>query len=204
MKTEIKAKVQKLMDEYRTVITDIKAKIKSWEDNTIYTNDYKAGKIGSLQKEAEQFDSVFNKKMYEIITEEKKTIIGEPEAKPADYQVRISNALKFLELAGNKLTDDQAYGILKPFQNDYETMNLFKAAIDGLVEGEGIWKTFGKTFGKTNNFMTLIKSFELVEKTAAANLFDSKETGLLSAVKTNMFLDTVISIQKLANAFDAA
>lgn len=49
--------------------------------------------------------------------------------KPADYQQQISNALAFLSLEGDSLTDMTAHAILKPFFNDWEQMHLFERAV---------------------------------------------------------------------------
>ena len=166
MKTEIKKKIQKIIDSYNLAKRDIVAKIEEWKNDTIYSDEYKNEQIAELEKDAASYDALFNNKIKEVIAEEKKAIIGDPESKPADYQVQISNALKFLELAGDKLTDDQAYNILKPFQADYETMNLFKSTVDGLAKNDGVFGAFkfNKTFGKTSKLMNIAESFEFAEK----------------------------------------
>lgn len=203
MKTMIKTRVQTLMDSYMIINNELAAKIKDWENDQIYAADYKQEKIEKLQDEAEKTDALFNGKLQEIIATEKKAIIGTPASKPADYQMQIANALEFIKLAGNNLNDAQALGILKPFQNDPETMQLFQAVVGGLTEGGGIWNTFEKTFGKTNEFMVLMSNIEIAEQTAN-NLFDSKETGLKGAIKASMFVDSIDTIDKVANDFDAA
>lgn len=49
--------------------------------------------------------------------------------RPADYQQQISNALTFISLQGERMTDTTAYAILKPFFNDWDQMRLFEQAI---------------------------------------------------------------------------
>jgi hypothetical protein len=203
MKTKIKKKVQALIDSYTGVKKDIISKIADWKKDTIYSAEHKDERIKELEAEAVQLDMVFNGKMKDVISEEKAALIGEPEAKPADYQVQISNALKFLELAGSKLNDDQAYNILKPFQADYDTMQLFQATIGGIAKNGGVHSTFSKTFEKTNDFMALVNSFEFSEKTAV-NLFDFKADGLTAGVKSSMFMDSINQIEQLASKIDAA
>lgn len=203
MKTEIKSKVQALVDSYTGVKKDIISKIADWKKDPIYSAEHKDERIKELEAQAIQLDSVFNAKLKDLISEEKTAIIGEPEAKPADYQVQISNALKFLELAGSKLTDDQAYNILKPFQADYDTMQLFQATIGGIAKNGGIHSTFSKTFSKTNDFMELVNSLEFSEKTANS-LFDFKADGLTAGVRSTMFMDSISQIEQLASKIDAA
>ena len=205
MKTEIKKKIQQIIDSYNTAKRDIVEKIEQWKNDTIYSDEYKNEKIRELEADAASYDALFNDKVNKAIAEEKKAIIGEPESKPADYQVQISNALKFIELAGDKLTDDQAYNILKPFQKDYETMQLFKSVVDGLAKDDGVFGAFkfDKTFGKTNRIMNLAESFEFAEKTSV-NLFDFKENKSLAGnIRHNMFMDSIKDIEKLVNALEA-
>jgi hypothetical protein len=202
MKTEIKKKIQQIIDSYNTAKRDIVEKIEQWKNDTIYSDEYKNEKIKELEADAASYDALFNNKVKEVIAEEKKAIIGEPESKPADYQVQISNALKFLELAGDKLTDDQAYNILKPFQADYETMMLFQPVVNGLTKNDGVWSKYNKTFEQTNNVMTIVNSFELAEKTMD-NLFNFKENKSLAGnIRHEMFMDSINHIEKLVNDFE--
>lgn len=202
MKTQIKSRVKELLDAYRAANNEFNAKIKQWEQDQIYAADYRVEKIKAIKQDAEKTDKLFNGKLQEVIQSERKAIIGEPAAKPADYQMQIANALEFIKLAGDKLNDDQLAGILKPFQADFETMQLFKAAVGGLTTGKGVWGSFEKTFAKTNNFTVLVNNFNLAEQ-AAANLFDSQDNSLEGAVKTGMFLDAVDTIERLANTVAA-
>ena len=203
MKTEILEKVKKLISDYNEVKRDIAEKIKNWESDLIYSLDYREEKIKELEEQALQCDTLFNKKVKELIAEEKMAIIGKPGEKPADYQLQISNALKFIELAGEKLTDDQAYDILKPFLEDYQTMGLFKPVVEGLAKKGGLdaWNQFNKTFGKTEKFMLILNAFKDAEETSD-QLFNFKETGLGGAVRGEMFLKSIKGIQKEVNAFE--
>lgn len=202
MKTEIKNKVQRLMDSRSEAIKDLTGKINAWKQNTVYSDDYKNQKIKELQKEIERHHEFYNKQLKEVIVSEKAAIIGTPEAKPADYQMQIANALEFIKLAGNNLTDEQAHNILKPFKTDYETMSLFKAAINGLTESKGVYGSFNQTFGKTNRLMALINSFNHAENLSEL-LFDSKNSGLKDGVGVGMFMNSINDISKLAEALEA-
>ena len=206
MKTEIKEKVQKLIESYNEVKRDIQEKIKAWESDLIYSLDYREEKIKELEEQVLQCDALFNKKITELLTQERESIIGEPGKKPDDYEVKISNALKFLELAGEKLTDDQAYDILKPFMTDFETMALFKPVVEGLSKKGGldIWNQFTKTFKKTDVFLAIINGFKVAEETAAKGLFNYREQNLAGSIRTKMFLDVVDDINKLVNGFEVA
>lgn len=88
--------------------------------------------IEGMVQSAVTFDKLLNSEVKKIISDAKLAAV--PEAvrsftKPADYQLQISNALAFLTLEGDSLTDMAAFAILKPFFNDWEQMHLFERAV---------------------------------------------------------------------------
>lgn len=111
---------------------------------------------------------LFNQKVKAIIKEEKENILPKAKEKSADYAIRVSNALKYLEIEGEKLTDETAFEILKDFVDDYEQMKLFKQVIkrqmktDILEDAEGKSK-FPKTFGNFNKIEMLVNTFNEME-----------------------------------------
>ena len=56
MKTEIKSKVESLMNAYKEDKQGYKNKIAEWERDNLYSLDFKAEKIKALEQEAEQND----------------------------------------------------------------------------------------------------------------------------------------------------
>jgi len=202
-KSKIKALVDKHNEEVKAIKADAQSKIKAWKDDKVYSDAYKKERIQEIEKEMKTqcaaIDEKYNKQIQEIVVSEKSSIIGKPSTKPADYQLQISNALKFIELAGKNLTDDQAYGILKPFQGDYETMSLFQSAVYGLAGN--LENRFEKTFKKTNDFLIMMNNFELAEKTAGKvlNSIDSISNG----VGLNLFMDSIDTIENFSESFEA-
>ena len=88
--------------------------------------------INGMVLQANDLDKMYNVEVKKHISEAK--LAAMPEAvrtftKPADYQQQISNALAFLSLEGDSLTDRAAFAILKPFFNDWEQMHLFERAV---------------------------------------------------------------------------
>lgn len=88
--------------------------------------------INGMVLQANDLDKMYNAEVKKHISEAK--LAAMPEAvrtftKPADYQQQISNALAFLSLEGDSLTDQAAFAILKPFFNDWEQMHLFERAV---------------------------------------------------------------------------
>lgn len=88
--------------------------------------------INDMVSQQKASDMLLNAKVREAIENAKEAAIPEEVRnfqKPADYQQQISNALAFLSLEGDGLTDMTAYAILKPFFNDWEQMHLFERVI---------------------------------------------------------------------------
>jgi hypothetical protein len=202
---KFKDAIQPLMDQHSSEVREVRksvgAMIDAWKKDTIYSDSYKAEQIKELEQQMKAqlavIDGKYNKQIKEIVMAEKAAIIGDQGQKAADYQVQIANALKFIELAGKNLSDDQAYGILKPFQGDYETMSLFRSAINGLAGS--LENRFEKTFKKTNDFVVMMNNFETVEKTVG-NLYET-DRGTGAAIKVEMFKGSVDAIDQIAEAF---
>lgn len=88
--------------------------------------------INDMVSQQNATDKLLNAKVREAIESAKKAAMPEQVRnfqKPADYQQQISNALAFLSLEGDNLTDMTAYSILKPFFNDWDQMHLFERVI---------------------------------------------------------------------------
>lgn len=132
-----------------------------------------------ISESVDKTNKLFNQKVKAIIAEEKPNIIPKPKEKSSDYAIRVSNALKYLEIEGNKLEDETAFQILKDFVDDYEQMKLFEQVIkrnlktDILTNGYGK-HIFPKTFGNYNEMKMLLNTFDEME--AIANVLFLKGT----------------------------
>lgn len=132
-----------------------------------------------ISEGVDKTNKLFNQKVKAITAEEKENVLPKPKEKSADYAIRVSNALKYLEIEGEKLDDETAFEILKDFVDDYEQMKLFKQVIkrqmktDILEDAEGKSK-FPKTFGNFNKIEMLVNTFNEME--AIANILFLKGT----------------------------
>lgn len=124
-----------------------------------------------ISENVNKTNQLFNQKVKAIIAEEKENILPKLKEKSADYAIRVSNALKYLEIEGEKLNDEIAFEILKDFVDDYEQMKLFKQVIkrkmktDVLENAEGK-SNFPRTFGNFNKIEMLINTFNEMEAIA--------------------------------------
>jgi len=132
MKMELKNRITKLLENYKKVTNAFLEEIRNWESNSYYTSDAKQDEIRKVKAQITANDNDFNKQLLNIITEEKEAILNFTIRKPDDYQLLISNALGFINLLGDKLTDEQAFEMVKPFFGDYQTMKQFNAVLSNM------------------------------------------------------------------------
>ena len=100
--------------------------IKELEADQVYSADYRQDKIRQVQALMKETDGKFNAQLVELLQGIIQDINGISLNKPADYQAQISNALEFIKMSGEGLTDEQAFEIITPFLGDYRTMRLFR------------------------------------------------------------------------------
>lgn len=203
MKMELKNRVQKLIENYKKVTNAFLEEIRNWESNSYYTSDAKQDEIRKVKAQMTANDNDFNKQLLNIITEEKEAILNSTIRKPTDYQLQISNALKFLELAGSKLTDEQAFEIVKPFFGDYQTMKHFHAVLSNIPGLSITIYTLG-LFDKAINNLEILKNnfakfFDAGTYTTNGLAYTLKETALLSDIE-----DIERIIQKLDSIIPAS
>jgi hypothetical protein len=196
MKTEIKNRIKNLIENYRKVINGFLAEIKKWEENSYYTSDAKKDEIRKVKSQMKEADLNFNGQLSTIVMEEKDAIVNSTIKRPTDYQVQISNALKFIELAGDKLTDEQAFELVKPFLGDHQTMKYFYAAIsrmNGLYVTSSILGSFEKIEKKFDVFHNTYKNF-FNNGTYATN-------SLLAVMKESAIINDIEPIEELIQRF---
>ncbi len=180
MKINLKAKIEELIQAHHENIENLnKAQIALFEEfgSPDAREKYKADFIseslrnGTAENKAEYqaVDVLLNTKLKAIIKAAKEALIPELSKAPdrtTDYEMKVANALKFIEIEGNDITDDTAFAILKDFLSDYEKMGLFKNVISKKVDiidtgsGESI---FPKTFGKYNQVEMKINAFSDID-----------------------------------------
>lgn len=187
MAIELKKKIEELIQAHRENNDNMNATMRATIEQfyspgglNTYKKDFISEQVqkefADARKEAEQVDSLLNRKLKEVIEAAKKAMIPEyfkKAERSSDFGARVSNALQFLMLEDD-LTDEVAYLILKDFIDDYDydQMLLFKRVIGkkkALVDASGN-STFPRTFGKLNQMEAVLNLFNEIE-TMANNLF---------------------------------
>lgn len=185
MKIELKKKLEQIIAAYQEnttqYIAELKNVIDEWKDQV---NAYKPEHIhhqistsfADISSNYRKTNKVFNQKLKNIADEAKKQVFAEylePVKKSADYATKINNALQFLMIEGDGITDDTAYMILKDFVNDFDQMKLFKKVIEKRVlsmeDADGN-PVFPKTFGKLHEVEVILNSFDEL-KLASEKIF---------------------------------
>lgn len=187
---ELVKKIQELIDAYHgnneELAKEIKRIVEEWGQQVNafrmeYIQEQISNEVEAALKDANKVNEVYNQKLKVVIDEGKKQILSnylKKFEKPADYATQVSNAIEYLKLEGEEITDESAYMYLKDFMEDYDQMKVFKNVIEklikrinptGLTDAEGK-TTFPKTFGKLNKIETILNSFNEIES-IAENLF---------------------------------
>ena len=176
-----RALYQKLHEETTHMVTDpvISARLLK-----VYSPEGAAAElqrqIDALVVKQKATDKLHNAKVVEAVANAKEAAVPDEARsfdRPDDYQQQISNALAFLSLEGDELTDANAYPILKPFFNDWEQMHLFERAIikqmhfDG-ESGQQVYsarekfpQSLGTVLNKADTFLALFGEAEALAET---------------------------------------
>jgi len=194
MKTAIKKRIESLLNRYKEVTNAYLAEIKKWEKDSLYANDYRQDKIRELKGKMKANDNDFNNQLVKVITDEKENITNSTVSKPSDYQGQITNALEFIKLSGDKITDELAFDMVKPFQGDYPTMKLFEMVLRN------------QAAGMCNATLTRLRKFEYLKsrlaelENAANDFFDVGyyiTTSLGYALRESVFVGVMDEVQSI-------
>lgn len=184
--------VNELINEYREISTEyentvrfINQQYKERLSENRYLPEYLNQLHDSALSEAlEDFSEKrkpLNKKLNQGISELKKQLLhslNKP-VKETDYAVRVSNAIKFIELEGKGITDKALHSIVGEFSNDMELMKRFRRMVE-IQTGDDIQLTdvYGNTkyplsFGDLARYEMFETELETLES-MAQNLFISQ------------------------------
>ena len=155
---ELKNRITKLLENYKKVTNAFLEEIRKWESNSYYTSDAKQDEIRKVKAQITANDNDFNKQLLTIITEEKEAILNFSIRKPDDFQLQISNAIGFINLLGDNLTDEQAFEMVKPFIGDYQTMKHFYAVLSNRYGKDGM-KVTRFSLGLLNRAVSMLDVF---------------------------------------------
>ncbi len=138
MKTEFKNKIEKLISNYKKITSEFLNQIAKWEADQLYAADYRGEKIREIKAEMQTNDTEFNNQLKAIIMEEQNSILTRTIKKSDDYQGQVSNAIGFIDLLGDNITDEKAFEMVKPFFGDYSTVKNFYSVLTTRYGKDGL------------------------------------------------------------------
>lgn len=116
---------------------------------------------------------------------------------PADYSAQIGNAIAYLNAAGDKLTDAEAFEILKPFFNSWGKMHMFEGIImHNSAPGEdnvyAVRKRFPNALGGVLNISDAHEKLFNEANRVAENLFLSKKQTTMTGYLAGFSFDGAV------------
>lgn len=200
MNITLTKETNKLIEAHRAIdkkgADDMWAVLDKWKEPSMI-NKYQPealisecnAELNEVISECRKADTLLNQKLKNEVSNAKAKVIPcciTSITKPNDYAMQVNNALQFITLEGEELTDEKAYNILKQFIEDYEQMELFAAVVEKQVGTEKFINAngtcfFKKTFGKYSRAKAIINLFNEIEA-LSENLF------IIPKVASNTFI----------------
>lgn len=152
--------------------------------------------LDNMVAKANAIDMLYNSEVKKAVKDARRSSL--PDAvrnreTPSDYQAQISNALAFLNAAGAKLTDAEAFVILKPFFNDWELMHMFENVImrntTGPEESTSVRSRFPNTLGGILDIADAHTNLFNEAEALAECIFMSPKRPTMSAVVGGIYVE---------------
>lgn len=134
--------------------------------------------------------------------------------KPADYAVRISNALQFIQLEGAAISDETAAQILRDFTGDMEIMQRFRSVLekqiapsDRQIADQYGNTTFPQTFGqlfKYEKFCDALAELQEMADTLFIRKLSQTETEYLHGATLSVPTDGYMQLVTERNIIEQA
>lgn len=209
---ELVKKIQAIIDAYHAnsemLAKEIKNIVEEWGTQVNaykmeYIQEQIRVEVAAARESSEELNNTYNQKLNNILDKAKKQVLPELFTKPtqsSDYATKVNNALQFLMIEAEQITDDTAYMILKDFIDDLDQMKLFKNVIGkkvDLIDPNGN-STFPKTFGKLNKVEMIMNTFNEMESIANMLFVYPREDGQTFIVNGKAYSVPIDSYEQMA------
>lgn len=190
LKTEIKG----LFDKYEVAHKTFTETVDKWKNNDLYNRGVIDGYIKNATLEMEAADQAYNKTFMVTVQRYIDEITGKRADKAADFQLKVSNALSFINMMGDDITDVKAFELVRPFFGDYPTMTHFAGALSSKKDKVYV------TFKAVNGYNTLLRYLKfIVSSTPFSYRLGTYETDMERALKLQMLNEKVDVFEKVLN-----
>ncbi len=196
----IKGKIEKLISNYKKITTEFLDQIARWEADQLYSSDHRTQKIREVKSEMQANDAEFNDQLQVILTEEQTAITKRSINKPADYQEQINAAIGFIGLLGDKISDEKAFELVKPFFGDYVVMKNFYSVLITRWGKDGLPITLS-SLGRLDQAINSLDNLKIAHK----SIFDNgtnAQNSLSYAILSKMLLDEAESVDNILRKAD--
>lgn len=209
---ELIKKIQAIIEAYhansKMLAKEIKNIVEEWGTQVNaykmeYIQEQIRVEVAATRESSEDLNKTYNQKLNNILDKAKKQVLPELFTKPtqsSDYATKVNNALQFLMIEAEQITDDTAYMILKDFIDDLDQMKLFKNVIGkkvDLIDPNGN-STFPKTFGKLNKIEMVMNTFDEMESIANMLFIYPREDGQTFIVNGQAYSTPIDSYEQMA------
>jgi hypothetical protein len=158
-----KAKVYEIVNEYQRQMGQLNYAIEIIKGDTCYSEEGKQKKINEINETKQNLDKLANEYLTSHISE---FITAHRPAEPTkdnDYELKVSNALKMIELLGNNLTDETTSQLLD-FNMDSKQSGIFRTILENRCPNS--WQ-FHQTFKKLDDAAELLSAATRLQESAA-------------------------------------
>lgn len=176
---------------------------KYWEsDSNPYNNEVKAEQLSEALREAQstmiavgqtskqEFNAIINAEIERIQAATKRD---------GNFDVAFANALSTINLIGNKLDDETAFGIVHPFLGDYQAMHQLRLVLNNR-ENANITASVLAVY---DDMLADLNTISIVNN----GMFDIRSSGLEFNIATSMLMDRLTEYDEMEaklNTFIAA
>lgn len=157
-----------IVKEYRHQMKVLNDAIEAIEVDRRFTDEGKREKINEILELKKDIDNKANQCLMEQIDQFIEEHKMQELNKDTDYELKVANALKMIELLGNNLTDEIT-GQLLDFNMDGKQLGIFRNILENRCPAGG----FNQTFKKLDDAEELLSVFSRLLE-SAAGLFNHK------------------------------
>lgn len=124
----MRKKLEEIIAKYRELFYDTDSRLKAIQREEIYSDEYKKvldqkviAEFSANQAELREQVMLLIKGERDVIADKQKVTDHGPE-----YDLKLNNTLKVLELALSDMSDKEISSLIDPFKDDYTTMQILR------------------------------------------------------------------------------
>lgn len=123
-----KEKLKNILAQFNELKSSVEKQLKQIRESDKYTSEYKNELIDEVKQKAKATQDKLYREAVEAITEAKNEVLKGKKSinKDQTFELKLSNALNILKTIGTDMTAEELKELIKPFIDDYYTMELLR------------------------------------------------------------------------------